>query len=111
MKQGNQFYLELQVTDENDELLDITGVNKVQFNFGEMTKVYSLDSNDVTYDEENKVFKIWLTEDETFLMKQTIKIDARILFKNDVILGSEIDSMYFYESLKQEKLDVQVEDI
>lgn len=111
MKQGNQFYLELQIIDENNELLDVTGVSKVQFNLGELTKVYSSDSNDVTYNEDNKVFKIWLTEDETFLMRQTIKIDARILFKNDVILGSEIDSMYFYESLKQEKLDVQVEDI
>ena len=38
MKQGNQFYLEVQVFDENDNLLDVSSVNKIQFNIGELTK-------------------------------------------------------------------------
>lgn len=106
MKQGNQFCLEIQIVDKEDNFLNISTVDKVQFNVGELTKVYGDGSNDVTYDEQNKSFKIWLTEDETFLMKKMVKIEARILFENDVILGSIIESMYFYESLKQEKLDV-----
>ena len=107
MKQGNQFYLEVQVFDEDDNFLDVSSVNKIQFNIGELTKTYDgIQASDVTYDNENSCFKIWLTEDETFKMSQTIKIDVRILFKNDVTLGSEIDSMYFYESLKKVNLDV-----
>ena len=31
MKQGNQFYLEIQLIDENNEILDISSVLKVQF--------------------------------------------------------------------------------
>ena len=30
MKQGNQFYLEIQIEDENNNLLDINGVEKVR---------------------------------------------------------------------------------
>ena len=31
VKKGNQFYLEVQITDENNDLLDISSVKKVQF--------------------------------------------------------------------------------
>ena len=30
MKQGNQFYLEIQLIDENNEILDISSILKVQ---------------------------------------------------------------------------------
>lgn len=106
MKQGNQFYLELQILDEKDELLNISSVNKIQFNIGEFTKIYGENKDEVTYDYENNVFKIWFTEEETFKMVGTVKIDVRILFKNDVILGSKIESIYFYESLKKAEIDV-----
>ena len=33
-KQGDQFYLQIQITDKNDNVLDINGVKKVQFNLG-----------------------------------------------------------------------------
>ena len=31
-KKGNQFYLEVQILDEDNNLLEIDGVKKVQFN-------------------------------------------------------------------------------
>ena len=47
MKQGNQFYLEFQIEDENGNLLDVASVLKVQFTIGDLIK---------TYDGENKEF-------------------------------------------------------
>ena len=38
MKQGNQFYLEFQIEDENGTLLDITSILKVQFVIGGLVK-------------------------------------------------------------------------
>ena len=106
MKQGNQFYLEIQLLDEQNEILDIRSVLKVQFTIDNLIKYYDGTREEVTYDETKKCFKIWLTEDETFKFEKQIKMDARILFKNNTISGTYITSKYWNESLLQEVLDV-----
>ena len=109
-KQGNQFYLEFQIEDENEQLLDITSILKVQFVIGGLVKTYDGISNEVLYDNVNKIFKVWVTEEETFEFDKQVKMDARILFKGEVdykpIGGTYIESNYWYDSLKKEKLDV-----
>lgn len=57
-KQGDQFYLQMQITDKNDNVLDINGVKKVQFNLGELTKTYDGESTEVTYNNETQCFEI-----------------------------------------------------
>ena len=109
MKKGNQFYLELELIDENDKILDINSVSKVQFNIDTLTKTYDGENEEITY--ENGVFKIWLTEEETFKFKNKVKIEARALFKNDLISGTIIEEQYFYDSLKEVALDVEVKNI
>ena len=106
MKQGNQFYLEFQIEDENGQLLDMASVLKVQFNIGNLTKTYDGLNDEVTY--QNGVFKVYLTEEETFNFDGRIKMDARILFKGDkkTIGGTYIIDDYWYDSLKEEPLDV-----
>ena len=44
MKQGNQFYLEIQLLDEKNEILDIPSVLKVQFTIGDLVKYYKNDT-------------------------------------------------------------------
>ena len=100
MKQGNQFYLEVQLFDNSDTKLDVSSVKKVQFNIGELTKTYP---KDVAY--ENDTFKIWLTENETFRFDNNTSIDVRVLFKNDTIMGTEIETIDVSESLKEVNLD------
>lgn len=110
MKQGNQFYLEFQIEDETGSLLDVSGVEKVQFNIGTLTKMYNGESKEVEYDETDKVFKVWLTEEETFAFDKEVRMDARVLFRGEesykAIGGTYIESKYWYDSLKKEKLDV-----
>lgn len=109
MKRGNQFYLDVEVYDKNDELIDINIVKKIQFNLDTITKIYDGENTDVTYDNENKYFKIYLTEDETFNFKDNIKIDARVLDKNDLIFGSLILTQPVHDAVNEEKLDVETE--
>ena len=108
VKQGNQFYLEFQIEDENGELLDIKNVLKVQFNIGNLTKTYDGINEDVTYNDN--VFKVWITEEETFNFDNQVKMEARILFKGEEnykpIGGTYIETNYWYDSIKQEVLDV-----
>ena len=108
MKQGNQFYLEFKIEDENGELLDIKNVLKVQFNIGNLTKTYDGINEDVTY--HDNVFKVWITEKETFNFENQVKMEARILFKGEEsykpIGGTYIETNYWYDSLKKVDLDV-----
>lgn len=105
-KKGNQFYLEIQIEDQENNLLDISSVEKVQFNIDDLTKTYSNESKEVTYDEEKQCFKIWLTEEETFKFNDYVSIDIRVLYKvgrNDKkgIDGSYITKHYCFDVLKE----------
>ncbi len=110
MKQGNQFYLEIQIEDTDGANLNIKGVDKVQFVIKDLVRLYDGTNKEVSYDEDKKCFKIWLTEDETFDFDRNIKIDVRVLYKANVegkraIDGSVICSCYCYDSLKKIELD------
>ena len=106
MKRGNQFYLTFEIYDENDNLIDINIVKKIQFNFDTVVKIYDGQSEDVVYDKENKCFKVYLSEEETFNFKDNIKIDARILDKNDLIFGTAIIIQPINDAVNEEKLSV-----
>lgn len=110
MKKGNQCYLEVQIFDKNGSELKISDVSKVQFNIGSLTKTYDEDE-EVTYDTTNKCFKIWLLEEETFEFDDKTKMDARILFNNDTIMGTYIEQNFIYDSLKQVPLIEEEEDV
>lgn len=109
MKQGNQFYLDIQISDESDEILDVLSVEKIQFNFGDITKIYDGNNLDVTYDEQAQIFKVYLTEQDTFTIQNVVKVDCRVLFKNKIIEGSYVYTLNVYDSVKEELLDVEVE--
>lgn len=81
MVQGNQGYLQFQIEDADGTNLDIKGVDKVRFNIDKITKTYDGESNEVIYDEINKIFNIWVSEKETFKFEDIIPVQSRILFK------------------------------
>lgn len=104
MKQGNQFYLEFFVSDENDIPYDINMIKKAQFNIENLTKTYDGVSNEVEYDKNQKKFKVWLNEKETFGF-DLVNIDVRLLFTNDNIIGSDVVRIRFKESVNEVLLD------
>lgn len=110
MKQGNQFYLDFQIEDENNEKLNINSVLKIQFVIGNIIKIYDGENNEVIYDKDNEVFKVWLTENETFNFEGRVKMEARVLFKGEEnyrsICGTFIEENYWYNSVLKEDLDV-----
>ena len=111
MKQGNQFYLTIQLEDNTGEKLDVSTIKKVQFVIGNLTKIYDGSGKEVTYNQDEECFKIWLTEEETFAFDKNIKLDARILFTNNTIGGAYIETDYWYDSLKKEILSDSEEPI
>ena len=106
MKKGDQFYLEFEITDKNDKLLDIDSIKKVQFNIGELTKTYvSGEQNEqIIYDEQQKMFKVYITEEESFSFNDKEKVDVRVLFNNDLIMGSPIKIKALMDTVNKEEI-------
>ena len=102
MKQGNQFWYGIKLKDKNKEYINISTVEKIIFNFDELQKEYNDSSQDVVFDDINNIFKIYLTQEETQQMQDKIKIDVRVKFKNEEILGTIITSQYILDSLNKE---------
>lgn len=102
MKQGNQFWYGIKLKDKNKEYLNPSIVSKIIFNFDDLQKEYNETSENVTFDAENNLFKIYLTQEETQKMQDKVKIDVRVKFKNDEILGTVIREVYILDSLNEE---------
>lgn len=103
MKQGNQFYLEFQIVDNDKNVLTNKNVAKIVFYIGGLKRTYTPESTEVTYDSEKQCYDIWLTEAET-LQFETIDVDARILFTTGEILGCYKTQLYFNEVLVKESI-------
>ena len=99
MKNGFQGYLDFQITDDYDTILDDEIVSKIVFKIGNLKKVYDRVSEEVSYDEESKMYYVWLTEEETMNLNERIKVEAKILTNTDNVVGTYISDMYVHPTL------------
>ena len=101
--QGNTYMLPVEVTNCAGEVITPDDVDKVQFVIGKLEKYYAEDGV-VQYDDDNKVFLIPLTEEETFAMKGTIKWQVRVLYPDGSIDGTEPTAENVYASITTTRL-------
>ena len=104
MKQGNQFYFDVQITDSEGNILTNEHVEKIVFYVSNVKKEYTSTSEDVIYDSESKCFKVWLKEEDTLNLEDYIDLDARILFDTNEILGCYIRQEFFNPMLVKESI-------
>lgn len=101
MTRGDQLYLEINLTDREGQQLEIEEIKKIQFFIGELIKNYEEGTSEVEYDDIKKIFKIFLTEEETFEFEDFIKIQSRVYFEDETIISSEICEVYIKEVIKK----------
>lgn len=105
MKQGNQFYLDIQIVDDNCNILTNEMVRKIVFYISaDLKKTYASGSDEVVYDSDSKCFRIWLSEEETLQFNGLVDLDARILFENNTIMGCYKSQEYFNPALVNESI-------
>ena len=111
-QEGNTYVLEIPLTFGEDEL-DINEVSLVEFMFNDIRKIYGTYyegqteiNGDVTYDNNDKCFKVPLNQEETFSLNidNIIKYQARVKFNDASVLGTEIYTGFLQESLSKEVL-------
>lgn len=87
-KRGNTYSLKVKFLINNAEL-DYDAVDKIEFIFGEVKK--EIDNSNISLNDDNQLL-LYLTQEETFKMKDTIDYQARIKYKNGDVISTDINT-------------------
>lgn len=109
--QGSSYRLPIKIRDCVGNLVTSDMVVKGSFTFGTITKAYGEGSSEVVYDAENGTWVVVLTEEETRQLKSTVQWQARFLFNNGEVGGTQPVSEYIYDSIDKTNLSGGVEDV
>lgn len=99
MIQGEQYYVEISIT-QDKKTLDISAIEKIIFNFDDIEKEYSADSDDVKY--EDGIFKVYLKQEDTLKFKEKVSYQVTIKYKDNTILKTDKEIIYVGDSVKKE---------
>jgi hypothetical protein len=104
LTQGSTYKLNVPLTKDGTNI-DVELVDIVEFMFQDVRKLYGSDG-DVTYDNDNKVFIIPLSQKETFQLTEEgrISYQARIKYKDGEVKATPIQYGYISESLSKKVL-------
>ena len=110
MKQGNQYYLPFQLIDPKDNIVTPLGIEEIEFTIDKIKKIYDGKNDEVTYNDDEQCFNVWLTESETLTFGEVVDIETRALYEPDengkkLVIGSFVTSVRCIKSLSQTILD------
>lgn len=99
--QGNSYYLEIYLTDNDGNVFTNDNVDKASFTLGSLTK----ENSDISFNSDTNMWEVYLTEDETFSLDAgQIKWQARFLLIDGTIDGTEPTLDYVKKSINKVKL-------
>ena len=105
--QGNSYYLEIYLTDADNNVFTDENVEKATFTLGNITK----ESEDIKFNYETEMWEVYLTEDESFSLNVgNIKWQARFLLKDGTTDGTEPALDYVKGSINKVRLTGGEED-
>lgn len=102
--QGSSYKLPIVIRDGGGVVVDSKVVLKGSFTFGDIVKAYGEGSEDVVFDAEKGAFILILTEEETRKLQGTVQWQARFLFNNGEVGGTEPRLEYVYDSIDMTNL-------
>lgn len=102
MMQGDQFRLPIELSYESDgSPVTAEQVQDVEVCVGRVRKTMS---DGVSFDSNTSRFYVYLTQNETFTMRNEVAVQARILFKSGDVLGIKLGIVVFDKSASREVL-------
>ena len=102
MMQGDQFRLPIELSYKSDgSAITTEQVQDVEVCVGRVRKTMS---DDVSFDSDTGRFYVYLTQDETFTLRDEVSVQARILFKSGDVLGIKLGTVTFDKSASREVL-------
>lgn len=99
--QGSSYHLEFEITDIDGSTVTGDIVKEATFTLGNITK----NNEDIKFNVETNLWEVFLSEEETFsLNAQIVEWQARFLFVDGTIDGTETKKSYVYVSKNKVRL-------
>ena len=103
MMQGDQFRLPIELYYATDNSpITASQVKDVEVCVGRVCKNMS---NGVTFDDSTNIFYMYLSQEETFTLRNEVSIQARVLFNSGDVLGIKLGTVTFDKSMSREVLE------
>lgn len=96
--QGNSYYMEIRMTDTKGNIITNSMVSKATFTVGSITK----NDEHIVFDSSKNVWKIYLTEQETFSLNSgMVNWQMRFEFNDGTTDGNEPTLDYVKKSINK----------
>lgn len=96
MMQGDQFRLPIELKNNDGSYITDKEVKDIEVFVGTTRK--TLSAKDIVYNEEENIYYIQLKQNETFLMRGCVLVQARILFLSGDVIGVNLGKIDFSEA-------------
>ena len=106
IRQGDAYTLAVTLTDENGTALTPEDVSKVEISIGNITKQYP---DEVTYDSEDGVFEMPITETDSHSMSGILPTQVRVLFPSGEVSSATLGFMHVVASVSKSVLGSQAQ--
>lgn len=93
MMQGDQYRLPIEFKNSDGSALTASDIKDVEIFVGNFRKLFS--TGDVKFEDTESVFYVFLSQKETFMLNGDVRVQARILFKNDEVIGVNLGTVNF----------------
>lgn len=97
MMQGDQYLLPIELTTEDGEILDPSYLDELEVFVGSVRK--TLRNKEIEFDSGHGAYMVNLLQKDTFMLRGTVLVQARLLFKNSGdVIGVDLGTHTITES-------------
>lgn len=98
--QGEQFKVPFKIKADNSTVITPSNCADVRIQIGKILKEYS--AGQITYDAQRTAWLYPLTEEDTAEMRNSVPFEVAVLFADQSIIKSTVDSIMVYDSIIKE---------
>ena len=96
MMQGDQYRIPIELKDSDGTFVTLEEVKDMEVFFGITRKMLS--KSEIEFDPLENVFYVSLSQNETFMMRGDVSVQARVLFLSGDVVGVDLGKLNFAQS-------------
>ena len=96
MMQGDQYRIPIELKDSDGTFVTLEEVKDMEVFFGTARKMLS--KGEIEFDPLENVFYVSLSQNETFMMRGDVSVQARVLFLSGDVVGVDLGKVNFSQS-------------
>ena len=102
MMQGDQYRLPIELKEADGTFVTLEEIKDMEVFFGTARKMLS--KGEIEFDPLENVFYVSLSQNETFMMRGDVSVQARVLFLSGDVVGVDLGKLNVAQSTSKEVL-------